>query len=77
MAPSLIANAKVLYARFEEDLKKLNALQERIKEVQKPENKRATMKEAEEVYKVIPFYFEKSLPCRLKRMMSLRLGRPH
>lgn len=73
VAPSLIANAKVLYARSEEDLKKFNALQKRIEELQKPENKRAMMKEAEEVYKVIPFYFEKlALSIKENDVTSIR-----
>ena len=75
VAPSLIANAKVLYSRSEEDLQRFKGIQKRIEELQKPENKRTMIKEAQEVYKTIPFYFEKlALSIREGDAASIRIA---
>ncbi|HCT63461.1 MAG TPA: hypothetical protein DIC19_05115 [Erysipelotrichaceae bacterium] len=75
VAPALIANAKILYSRSETDLKRFTSLQEDIIDMQKPEHKSILLKEALEIYKTVPFHFEKLVrSIRISDVSSIRVS---
>jgi hypothetical protein len=71
VAPSLIANGRILYSRSAEDLARFNALKAQIAELQKPENKALLVLQALETYKTVAFQLDK---LRLARTRHDRLG---
>jgi hypothetical protein len=58
VAPSIIANARVLYSRSDADLARFDALKAKIADLQQPENKSILVARAWDAYKTAPFYFE-------------------
>jgi hypothetical protein len=58
VAPSILANAQVLYARSEEDLTRFEGLGEEIARLQKPENIERAVSCAWDAFKSAPFYLE-------------------
>jgi predicted nucleotidyltransferase len=58
VAPSILVNARVLYARSEADLARYEALKTQIVDIQKPENKSIALARAWEAFQAAPFYLE-------------------
>jgi hypothetical protein len=73
VAPSIIANARVLYSRSEADLARFEALKTKIADLQKPENKGELLARAWETYITAPFYLETlRLACARRDILGAR-----
>lgn len=58
VAPSILVNAHVLYARSEADLTRFDALKAQIMHLQKPENKSVLVAQAWDVFQTASFHLE-------------------
>lgn len=73
VAPSILANTRVLYARSDEDLARFEGLREEITSLQKPENKDRAVTCAWDAFKIAPFYLESlRLSCACQDMVGAR-----
>ncbi len=73
VAPSILANAHVLYSRSDADLARFDTLKAKIANLQKPENKSILVACAWDTYKTAPFYFETlRLSCANQDLLGTR-----
>lgn len=74
VAPSIIANARVLYSRSDTDLARFDTLKAEINRLQKPENKHLLVACAWDTFKTAPFYLESlRLACDCQDILGARL----
>lgn len=73
VAPSILVNAHVLYARSAADLARFEALQAQIENLQKPENKSRLVAQAGDTFRTVPVYLELlRLACARQDVLGAR-----